>query len=67
MALPNYDDLKTLDKAVFGGAFIKTPAKDIDLWDLDYVWQATPFARNKYSTAAPPPPTQNAIFFGVNF
>jgi hypothetical protein len=65
MALPNYDDLKTLDKVAFGSPFVETPAKDIDLWTLDYVWRGAPFGRNKYSGVTTT--TNSTIFFAMEF
>ena len=49
MALPNSDNLKTMDFAWRGQPFVEMPAKAaIDTKTMDYVWRGSPFVRNEY-------------------
>ena len=52
MALPNSDNLKTMDFAWQGAPFVEIPAKaSIDTKTMDYVWRGAPFVRNEYVAA----------------
>ena len=52
MALPNSDNLKTMDYVWSGAPFVEMPAKAaIDTKTMDYVWRGAPFVRNEYVAA----------------
>jgi len=54
MALPNYDNLKTLDWAFRGGPFFSAAVKStIDLNTMDWAFRGGPFVVNPYGAAAP--------------